>query len=321
VTVRLTQPVLGLAVGASYTGNLESWLLNEGYATTAASVPDAWVADENGVPGADKPSVTVTPTAAVLTGPDDAVNIVTTGDIIFGTEGGVRTTATLTAADTPAAAATKIDTALTGLANAAIVAGNLQVTSVATGTTAYVTVVGGTASVLDDLGVTLGQEAFGGDGRPTGASNIGAQADVPDNDPTAASNREAPYFPSTPDRNVTIANDAANLNELTFPAPVNFDVDLGGVDTEAPVVSSLEPVEGPEEGGTVVRIYGDNLEGVTGVTFGGTAGTALDVTTADELGFIEVTTPAKAPGASTVVVTDPDGADTEVGAFTYLATP
>jgi hypothetical protein len=150
-----------------------------------------------------------------------------------------------------------------------------------------------------------------------GVSNTGETAVLPADDPTLAENREAPYFPLSEDRNVTIANDVDNLTVDKFPAPVNFDFDAGGVDTEAPVVAGLEPEEGPVAGGTEVRIYGDNLEGVTGVTFDAVAGTALDVN--EEAGYLDVTTPAGTAGPATVVVTDASGADTEVGAFTYVA--
>jgi hypothetical protein len=150
-----------------------------------------------------------------------------------------------------------------------------------------------------------------------GVANTGAADTTVANDPTLASNREAPYFPLTEDRNVTIANDADNLNEPKFPAPVNFDFDAGGTDTEAPVFVGIEPDEGPEAGGTVVRIVGDNLEGVTGVTFDTVAGTSLDLSEVQN-GFIEVTTPAGTAGPATVVVTDAVGSDTEVGVFTYV---
>lgn len=150
-----------------------------------------------------------------------------------------------------------------------------------------------------------------------GVSNTGAASADDTVDPRLAVNREAPYFPLSPDNNTTIANDAANLNDLKFPAPVNFDVDTSGTDTEAPVFRSIDPEEGPEAGGTVVRIYGDNLEGVTGVTFDTVAGTALDLDGVQN-GYLEVTTPAGTAGPATVVVTDAVGSDTEVGVFTYV---
>lgn len=318
MTVILTSEVLGQAVGSSYTGNLESWLINEGYATSAATLPDAWAADSDGILGGEVPTVVVTPTAAVLVATDAAAATVgADGSIEFATKDGVRTVVALLTADTAAGAATKIDTALAGLADAVIDATKLKVTSTATGPTAYVSVVGGTAAVLDALGVAVGDVAYGGDGRPAGASNTGAQTGLPAADPSNPDNREAPYWPVTEDQNVTIANDAANLTTAKFPN-TRFDFDAGSVDTEAPVVFEVSPNEGPAAGGTVVTISGDNLEGVTGVTFDAVAGTDLDVSNAGA-GTIQVTTPAGTAGPADVVVTDAVGADTEVGAFTYLA--
>lgn len=151
-----------------------------------------------------------------------------------------------------------------------------------------------------------------------GVSNVGAAADVPDNDPRLHDNREAPYFPGTPDRNATIANDADNLTKTSFPAP-DFDMDVAGADTEAPTNVELEPAEGPQAGGTEVTLMGDNLEGVTSVTFGAVAGTDLDTSTAND-GVITVVTPAgAAAGAVDVVLVDASGNDTVVGGFTYTA--
>jgi hypothetical protein len=86
----------------------------------------------------------------------------------------------------------------------------------------------------------------------------------------------------------------------------------------APEVSTVVRVSGAANGavagGTVVEIAGDNLTDVTGVTFGGTAGTALTIVD-DQT--IRVTTPAHAAGAVNVVVTDPDGAATKTNGYTY----
>lgn len=315
MAVILTSPVLGQDVGYSYTGPLESWLLHEGYATSAATLPDAWLPDGDGVLGGEVPEVTVTPTAAVFTATDNAdATVGADGNIVFGTKGGVRTTVALLTADTAAGAATKIDTALNGLANAVIASSKLEVTSVATGPTAYVTVVDGTPAVLDALGVAVGDVARGGDGRPAGASNTGAQVDVPDNDPSLASNREAPYFPTTPDRDSTIANDNTHLTEAVHRAP-DFDFDAGGTDTEAPSDIVLDPEDLPLAGGDVV-VYGNNLEGVTSITVGGTATTNFDDDGAG-LGVLTFTAPAKAAGAHNVVLVDASGNTTVVGGLTY----
>jgi hypothetical protein len=311
VTVFLTSPVLGQDKGTAYTGPLESWLLHEGYARADAdSLTDV---------------ITVTPTAAKVTGSAAAVNIVTGGNLVLATKDGVRTTVALAAADTPAAAATKIDTALAGLADAAIVSTKLEITSIATGPTAYVFVESGTGTVLANLGLAVDQVAYGGDGRPAGASNTGAQADVVGNDLTDSDNREAPYFPSTPDRHTTIANDGTHLTQTKLAAP-GFDFDAAGVDAEAPsnlVVDSenlvdLNPNALPLAGGEV-HVTGTNLENITAVSVGGTAGTIVEAESDRNAGVLVFTAPAKAAGSYDVVFTDASGNATVTGGLTYAA--
>lgn len=99
---------------------------------------------------------------ATLTGTSDAVNIVTGGNLVLNVNG-TQFTVALAAADTPTAAAGKIDTAITAVGAAAIASGKLQITTVATGEAATVEIVSGTGGVLTDLGVTLGQIAYGKD--------------------------------------------------------------------------------------------------------------------------------------------------------------
>lgn len=151
-----------------------------------------------------------------------------------------------------------------------------------------------------------------------GVSNTGVAAAALANDPREATNREAPRWPADPAGNVTIANDATNLTKAKFPAP-GTDFDAGGVDNDPASNVALNPVTGPAAGGTVVTITGDNLEGVTSVTFGGVAGTALDTTGATNGpdGEILVTTPAGTAGPVDVVLVDAAGNTTLTGAFTY----
>lgn len=158
---------------------------------------------------------------------------------------------------------------------------------------------------------------IGPDGLNTLADDGEAVAVLPADDLTNPANRERPWFPANDVDNVTIANDAANLNDATFPyAP---DYDLGGVDNDAPSGLSLSPTSGDDAGGTVVTISGDNLVGVTAVSFGGTPGTALDTSDAATSGEIKVTTPAHAAGAVNVDLTDASGNATMTNAFTYTA--
>lgn len=224
MTVAITSPVLGLAVGATYTGPLEPWLLAEGYARNSATVDGAV-----GAPRAYADTFAVDPNN------DNKVDY--TGDI--------------------------------------------------------------TAD---------GHNTLDAGGKADGV----LEAD----DPTVAANREDPWFKAQSlGTSWSIANDAANLNDEEFPN-ADFDFDQGGVDTEAPTIDSITPNSGPAAGGTVVTITGANLTGVTGVTFGGTPGTSLELVNDAEL---SVVAPAHAAGAVNVVVTDPVGSDTEVGGFTYTA--
>lgn len=68
-------------------------------------------------------------------------------------------------------------------------------------------------------------------------------------------------------------------------------------------------------GGKVTRIIGQNFTGATGVTFGGTVGTAFSVID-DET--VQVTTPAKAAGTYDLVVQHPDGNATRTAGVTYV---
>jgi hypothetical protein len=85
----------------------------------------------------------------------------------------------------------------------------------------------------------------------------------------------------------------------------------------APVITDLDPAEGPETGGTVVTITGDGLTGTTGVTFDGIEGTGLEVVDDDT---IRVTTPAHAPGVAAVTVEHPGG-NVDAGDFAFLNVP
>lgn len=79
-------------------------------------------------------------------------------------------------------------------------------------------------------------------------------------------------------------------------------------------LTGISPATGSHLGGTTVTITGTHLRGVTGVTFGGTAGTGLANVTENSLTIV---TPAKAAGAYDVIVTDDSGADTLTAGYTF----
>ncbi|MER6616265.1 IPT/TIG domain-containing protein [Streptomyces xantholiticus] len=122
-----------------------------------------------------------------------------------------------------------------------------------------------------------------------------------------------------------VAKDLAKTKESVLPLRLAVQ---GGDDTDAwyvitddpafqppaPTITTVNPATGPAAGGTSVTITGTNLDGVTEVTFGGTAGTGLVIDSPTEL---SVTTPAGTAGAKDVVVTSAGGSATKTGGFTY----
>lgn len=106
-----------------------------------------------------------TATAAVLTGTGAASAVATGGNLVLKVNGTLYTVA-LTAADAPAAAATKIDTAL-GSAGEAVATGGagsaIEITSSVEGSGSKVLVVSGGGTVLADLKLSVGQRDVGFD--------------------------------------------------------------------------------------------------------------------------------------------------------------
>ncbi|MGY3064539.1 hypothetical protein ACVWZD_008861 [Streptomyces sp. TE3672] len=86
---------------------------------------------------------------------------------------------------------------------------------------------------------------------------------------------------------------------------------------DAPTVGTLTPTSGPTSGGTAVTITGTNFDTTESVTFDG-APAPFAVINATTLSAV---TPPGTAGAADVVVTNPAGSDTSVGAFTYVASP
>ena len=82
-----------------------------------------------------------------------------------------------------------------------------------------------------------------------------------------------------------------------------------------PVITSIDPAQGPTAGGTAVTITGENFQDGATVSFGGVAAetTFIDVTS------LTAVLPAGAVGSVDVVVTNPDGSSaTKADAFGYL---
>lgn len=86
---------------------------------------------------------------------------------------------------------------------------------------------------------------------------------------------------------------------------------------DVPTVGTVSPSSGSTSGGTAVTITGTNLDSTTSVTFGGTLA-PFSVVNATTLSAV---TPPGTAGAVDVVVTNPAGSATAVGAFTYVAGP
>lgn len=84
-----------------------------------------------------------------------------------------------------------------------------------------------------------------------------------------------------------------------------------------PTIGTVSPTSGPTSGGTAVTITGTNLDSTDSVTFGGTPApfSVINATT------LSAVTPPGTAGAADVVVTNPAGSDTAVGAFTYVTGP
>lgn len=112
------------------------------------------------------------------------------------------------------------------------------------------------------------------------------------------------------DSNGATTDSALSSFTLDLPAPP---------DDPPPVIISIEPDNGPEQGETAVTITGtDFIDGAT-VTIGGNPATSVVVVSSSS---ITAVTPAGEVGAADVVVTNPDtDSDTLTGGFTYTQEP
>jgi hypothetical protein len=89
---------------------------------------------------------------------------------------------------------------------------------------------------------------------------------------------------------------------------------------KVPVLSSINPTEGPETGGTTITLTGENFKEGATVTVGGNSATGVNILSKTEMTAV---TPSGSVGTANVVVTNPDVEQTsEPQTFTYTdATP
>lgn len=99
----------------------------------------------------------------------------------------------------------------------------------------------------------------------------------------------------------------SNTNAVT--AAIQIDAGI--------TLSSVSPSSGAASGGTGVTLTGVGLTGATGVTFGGSAATSVNVVNSTT---VTAVTPAHAAGAVDVVITTPSGSATDTNGYTYLTT-
>ena len=152
---------------------------------------------------------------------------------------------------------------------------------------------GGTQVVIDGTGFNgTNSVTFGGV----------AAAFVVDNNTQITATSPAAGAPGAVDIVVTDPDGSDTLNN-------GFTYDPNPI----PSIGSLFPVDnGPTTGGTIVTIFGSDMDLVNSVTFGGAAAT-INITAP---GSVNVTTPPGF-GAVDIVVANPFGSDTLVDGWTY----
>jgi len=111
-------------------------------------------------------------------------------------------------------------------------------------------------------------------------------------------------------------NYESGLKKVLIPGVQYTQAQIDALFESAATVTSVSPNSGVAAGGVKVTITGTNLEGVSGVTFGGTA--ATNVKSVNDT-TVTCTTPAHATGAVNVVVTDDvSGNVTLTNGYTYV---
>lgn len=128
----------------------------------------------------------------------------------------------------------------------------------------------------------------------------------------------------------TITSASSTSVIVTTPARAAGAVDvvvttLGGSTTVAsgftylalPVLTTISPTTGTASGGDTVTITGSNLSTTSGVTIGGASAAIVNRSATS----LTVTTPARASGLASIVVTNSAGSTTSANAFRYFDPP
>lgn len=135
---------------------------------------------------------------------------------------------------------------------------------------------------------------------------------------TLAPQANSPALAAIP---ANLCPDTTDQRDIPRPDPQVGKCAIGAYEPHgAPVIDSIDPRGGPLNGGTVVKLYGHDLDGASAVTFDGTP--ALSVSPATDGRSVTVTIPAHGAGAVDVHATTPvGGADAPSGTFAYYNPP
>ncbi|MBF6356046.1 IPT/TIG domain-containing protein [Nocardia higoensis] len=248
--------------------------------------------------------------APVVVGLDPVSGPETGGTVVTLTGTGFTGASAVSFGATPATSFTVVsDTQITAVAPAGTGIAQVTVTTVG-GTSSGVPFTYVAAPVLASLDPTAGPETGGTVVTLTGTGFTGASA---------------VSFGATPATSFTVVSDT----QITAVAPAGTGVELvtvttvGGVSSgvpftyvAAPVVVGLDPVSGPETGGTVVTLTGTGFTGASAVSFGATPATSFTVVSDTQ---ITATAPA-GTGVELVTVTTVGGVSTG-SPFAYVAAP
>jgi hypothetical protein len=127
-------------------------------------------------------------------------------------------------------------------------------------------------------------------------------------------------FEAASDTSITIVAPAHAVGEVDVTVTTEAGTSEAAAFTYLPEITSIDPTSGSESGGEEVELTGVGFTGATAVTFGGVAGTDIDVENDTTL---RVMTPEHAPGAVEVRVTagGETNADSDNVMFTFEADP